>query len=238
MKQVSVCYLNLQSGVAAVRIFSKQTGSKTGPKTGEPVVLRRIEPFSAYPFPERFVVFDLETTGLDAEQDEIIEMAAIKVDRGLVQLTLEGQNIVPFDARCECLQTLVKPSKRVPKSATQIHGITQEMVDQEGRPLESALQDFVRFIGDLPLVAFHANFDMGFLQHAAVRHGISMQNESFCALELARRAWPGLQSYKLGNLAKLIKLPVEDAHRALGDSKRTLMIYCKAAAALQRELAK
>ncbi len=168
--------------------------------------------------PERFVVFDLETTGLDAARHEIIEVGAIKVNRD--------------SARHDGFQCLVKPKKRISKRITQINGISQQMVNDEGEPLDAVLKDFVEFIEDLPLVSFNAEFDMGFLRAAASRHGITFRNHVSCALELARQAWPGRESYKLCDLARDGKLPSEGAHRALEDCKRTIFVYMGACARL------
>jgi DNA polymerase III subunit epsilon len=168
--------------------------------------------------PERFVVFDLETTGLDPARHEIIEIAAIKVNRD-------------SDTH-EAFQYLVKPRKRIPKNITRINGITQQMVDHDGQPLESVLREFAEFVEKLPLVSFNADFDMGFLERSTTQHGIVIRNRVSCALKMARRAWPGRDSYRLCDLARDGGLPLEDMHRALGDCKRTIFVYTGAAVKL------
>lgn len=171
--------------------------------------------------PERFVVFDLETTGLKPQQHEIIEFGAIRVNRDSDQH--------------ETFQALVKPKKKVPKKITEISGITQEMLDQEGEPLDSALPEFLKFVGNLPLVSFNAEFDMAFLEAAIARYepGARITNRVTCALNMARRAWPGRKSYRLADLAKDGGLSLEGTHRALGDYQRALIIYTSAAAKLR-----
>lgn len=165
--------------------------------------------------PERFVVFDLETTGLNPAQHEIIEIAAIKVSR--------DSDVHDY------FQSLVKPLKRIPKGATQKNGITDDMVNKDGEPLETVLREFTEFIADLPLVSFNADFDMGFLERSAKRRGLVIRNRVSCALKMARSAWPGRESYRLGDLAKDGNLSLEDMHRALGDCKRTIFVYTAAA---------
>ena len=182
-------------------------------------VLRRPTKVSLASIPERFVVFDLETTGLNAQKHEIIEIGAIRVNRD--------------SAHHETFQSLVKPSKKVPAKITQITGITQAMVDAEGEPLDIAIQEFFSFIGELPLVAFNAEFDMAFLRAAAQQNSITIRNPVSCALKMARRAWPGRNSYRLTNLAKDGNLSLEGTHRALGDCKRTLTVYVAAASILR-----
>lgn len=98
--------------------------------------------------PEIFIVLDLETTGLDATRDEIIEIAAIRYRKGTTTQ--------------ETLQALVKPSKKVPKKITEITGITQEMLDTKGEPLANVMREFMAFVGERRLVMFNAEFDMAF----------------------------------------------------------------------------
>lgn len=172
--------------------------------------------------PEQFIVLDLETTGLSPDRNEIIEVGAIRVHRD--------------SDHHEVFQTLVKPKKKVPRRITEMTGISQSMVDGEGDQLEVALADFIDFIQDLPLVSFNADFDMRFLRHAAKRHGLVIKNRYTCALQLSRRAWPGLSSYRLAELAKMGNLPGDDAHRALGDCERAMVIFVAAASEVGKNI--
>jgi DNA polymerase III epsilon subunit-like protein len=110
------------------------------------------------------------------------------------------------------------------------------MINGEGVGLEDALVQFMEFIGDLPLVTFNAEFDMGFLNCAAKKHARVINNRYTCALKRARRAWPELQSYRLKDLAKMGKLSDEDTHRALGDCKRTMIVFTAATSALGQKV--
>jgi CRISPR-associated protein Cas2 len=112
------------------------------------------------------------------------------------------------------------------------------MINQEGESLETALTEFVAFVQNLPIIGYNTNFDMRFLQDAAKRYNIMLANKFSDALPMVRRAWPGLPSYKLSNIVKddtFLKwcqaqsLSDEGIHRALGDCKRTLLIYIAAA---------
>ena len=171
------------------------------------------------PLPERFVVFDLETTGLDWSKHEIIEIGAIRVNR-------DSTNHDTF-------QALVRPTRKVPKKITELTGITQEMLEADGDPIAKTLREFLEFAGGLPLVSFNAEFDMSFLAKAAQQAGVVVSNEVSCALIMARRAWPGRQSYRLADLARDGNLGNDGAHRALEDCKRTLVVYVAAAAKLR-----
>jgi len=170
--------------------------------------------------PEEFVVFDLETTGLSPHSDEILEIGAIKVNR--------DSNVSSGLARCQTFQTLVKPSGHIPAMITKINGISEQMVDKDGESIETALKGFMSFVGDLPLVSYNADFDMGFIESAANKYGIPVTNSHVCALKMARRAWPRRKNYKLCDMAKDGQLSDADAHRALGDCQRTLIIFVAA----------
>ncbi len=164
--------------------------------------------------PGKFVVLDLETTGLSPEKDEIIEIGAIRFSLG-------AETHPTF-------QSFVKPDNAISQTITKLTGITQLMVENDGLSATEALEEFSAFIGELPLVTFNAPFDMGFLWNTGKRHGIAIKNRYTCALQLSRRAWPELPSHRLADLAKIANLPDDDTHRALGDSKRALYIFAAA----------
>ncbi|MGV3456950.1 3'-5' exonuclease [Sphingomonas sp.] len=170
--------------------------------------------------PERFVIFDFETTGLNPDSHEIIEIGAIRANRD--------------SDMHETFQTFVIPQGRISARITEITGINREMVKRDGLPLDQALSEFRAFVGDLPLIAYNAEFDDGFLKSACRRiEAESFANEVCCALKMARRAWPGRRSYKLAELARDGGLSLENAHPALGDCHRTLIVYTAAARKLR-----
>jgi DNA polymerase III subunit epsilon len=172
--------------------------------------------------PERFVVLDLETTGLSPEMDEIIEIGAIRATLGM-------ETHATFE-------TLVIPQKEITEAISRINGITQRMVERDGRPTDLSLREFVEFIGDLPLVTFNAPFDMGFLWSAGRKCGIEIKNRYACALQISRRAWPNLQNHRLPDLARWAKLPSDDMHRALGDSERALRVFVAAVSLVSQKV--
>lgn len=166
--------------------------------------------------PERFVIFDFETTGLNPDSHEIIEIGAIRANRD--------------SDMHETFQTFVIPQGRISARITEITGINREMVKRDGLPLDQALSEFRAFVGDLPLIAYNAEFDDGFLKSACRRvETETFANEVCCALKMARRAWPGRRSYKLTELARDGGLSLKNVHRALGDCHRTLIVYTAAA---------
>lgn len=167
--------------------------------------------------PECFIVFDLETTGLDPSRHEVIEVAAIKFKRG---------NEVH-----ETFSTLIYTNKRISKTITDITGITKSMIENEGRPPSEVWPAFLEFIGSNPVIAYNFPFDHSFLmpalsKYAGVNH---LPNNKVCALKLARKAWPGLKSYKLGVLGKMGGVNIGEEHRALSDANTALVIFLHAA---------
>lgn len=172
--------------------------------------------------PHQFVVIDLETTGLSPTAHEIIEIGALKI-------TLEMSQHPAF-------QTFVRPAKPVPTNITKMTGITQAMLDEHGIELKSALQLLMEFIGDLPLVTYNAQFDMGFLWTAAMRCGVVLPNHYSCALKRARRAFPDFPSHKLSYMAERFNLPEENQHRAVGDCKRTAHVFLLSTVALNQKV--
>lgn len=169
--------------------------------------------------PPHFIVFDLETTGLDPLKHKIIEIGAIRVNRDSIHH--------------DSLQSLIKINGKVPEKITELTGITSDMLSAKGEPIETALPEFLDFIGDMRLVSFNAPFDMGFIKAAAATQGRAITNPVSCALDMARRAWPGRKSYKLAELAKDGGLSTQN-HRAIDDCKLALMVYTAAANKLRR----
>jgi DNA polymerase III epsilon subunit family exonuclease len=200
---VMTAFLILVLFVGAAWWFGKKKSRPSSPKR-----------LVADSVPEKFIVFDFETTGLRAEQHEIIEIGAIRVNRDGV--------------RHDTFQSFIRSRERVPARIEELTGITDSMLQQDGVPLAEALQDFANFVGDLPMVAFNAKFDKGFLREASRVTGIPFKNKISCALEAARRAWPDRESYKLVDLSRDGGLKINDAHRALGDCQRALIVYVAA----------
>lgn len=165
--------------------------------------------------PDTFVVFDLETTGLNSETNEIIEIAAIKY--------IKGSN------NHATVQSLIKPKRKIPAKITEITGITNEMIAQDGQELEVALKEFVEFVNGHRLVSFNAEFDMAFLNVAMEKIGMPLlKNPVSCALKMSRRAWSSRKTFRLADLARDAGIDSGEAHRALEDARRALIIYCAA----------
>ncbi|MFW6381203.1 MAG: PolC-type DNA polymerase III [Bacillota bacterium] len=170
---------------------------------GEPIV---INPDSRPLAELEFVVFDLETTGLNPHACEIIEIGAVK---------LSGEEVI------DEFSSFVCPQGGIPGEITELTGIDQTMV--QGAPkIGEVMDDFLEFIGDGVLVAHNAGFDYGFL-----RANLKQEPEIpiIDTLGLSRALISGLNNYKLNTLARHFNIDLEDHHRALDDARATAGIF-------------
>lgn len=159
------------------------------------------------------VVFDLETTGLSPLEDQIIEISAVKVEKGEVRGTFS---------------TLVDPGRPIPAAATRVNGITDQMV--AGAPtVERAMEQFLAFIGTSVLVGHNIHsFDMRFLYQAiSVGMGRELSNDYIDTLPMARCCLPQLRRHRLTDLAAHFHISTEGAHRALNDCMMNEKCYAK-----------
>lgn len=152
------------------------------------------------------VALDLETTGLQAEHDAILEVAAIKFQGATVLDTLE---------------TLVAPGRPVPYRVQRLTGITPQQLT--GVPqFESIAQKLQQFIGDLPIVGHSIPFDVGFLR----RRGLVRNNALIDTFELATVLLPSLPSYNLGQVAAALGIMVApERHRAMVDTELAMQVF-------------
>jgi DNA polymerase-3 subunit epsilon/ATP-dependent DNA helicase DinG len=154
-----------------------------------------------------FVSIDLETTGLDASNDHIIEIGAVR---------FQG------DRELERFTTLIKPPKSIPARITQITGIRNSDV-ADAPPIETVRPELLAFVGgDVAAVIAHsATFDIGFLRAA----GIEFHRPVYDTLELAQILLPGLASYSLIELCQALNIDETPTHRALSDSLATVELF-------------
>ena len=150
----------------------------------------------------RFVAFDLETTGLDAYTDAIIEIGAVRVESGVIT---------------EEFSQLVDPARHIPLAASNVNHITDDMVT--GMPkIYEVLPSFLTFIGDDILAAHNASFDAKFLMNACRENRFKAPAKFFDTMSLARY-YPGAANKKLATLIDCAGIENDEAHRALGDAR-------------------
>lgn len=158
---------------------------------------------------ESFVVIDLETTGLEWYECEIIEIGAIKYD-----------NCEESDR----FHSYIKPVASVPSRITQITGITNEMLT-DAPDLKSVLPELQEFLSDYVLVAHNAPFDMKFLQNSFDNAlNTELDNEVIDTLPLARQYLKQLGSHKLEVIKRHFGLEF-GSHNAMDDCSTTAKLY-------------
>lgn len=159
-----------------------------------------------------FIVFDLETTGLSAAKNEIIEIGAIKVENGEIK---------------DSFSTFVKPNVSIPHNITELTHITNSMVEN-APPEQEAVEKFLNFCtDDCVLVAHNAGFDTSFIRMAMKRMGKEFKYTYLDTVELSRKLLKELRSHKLNAIAKHLKIKLDNHHRAVDDALATAHIFMK-----------
>jgi len=157
---------------------------------------------------KNYVIVDLETTGLRADTDKIIEIGAIKIENG-------NESIY---------HSFVNPEIPISERIVEIVGITDEMV-KDAPKIGEIIGEFIEFTKDLPLLGHNLLFDFGFLKTAAVQNGYSFQKNGLDTLDIARKYLPELESRKLDYLCEYFGIQDEQHHRAWNDAKVTGELY-------------
>lgn len=164
-------------------------------------------------FYDDYVIFDLETTGLDKDKDFIIEIGALKY-----------KNNVLVDE----FNYLINPLIKLPDVIKEITKITDEdLADKE--TIDKVLPKFIDFVEDLPLLAHNNSFDLGFINKNIKDLNLKeLTNKNIDTLELARIYIKELYNYKLETVKKYFKIN-QVSHRATGDCFTTNYLYqeCK-----------
>lgn len=158
-----------------------------------------------------YVVFDFETTGMSYATDEVIEISAVKVQNGKV---------------VDEFTTLVNPGCPIPYYASEVNGITDDMVGNS--PLiQEVLPEFLEFVGDSVLVGHNIHtFDMKFLYRDVERFcGATLGNDYIDTLQIARIYLPQLERYRLVDLADHYGIDAKGAHRALNDCRMNQLVF-------------
>lgn len=167
---------------------------------------RSLKGDSLLAFPNSYVVLDIETTGFSPLDDEIIEIAALKIE--------EGKTVDNF-------QSLIKPSVEIGDVITKLTGITNDMVSDAPK-IEKVLPSFKSFIGNHILVGHNVNFDINFLYDRFLEVlGCALSNDFMDCLCLARQLLPQLPNHRLGTVGRYFNIDDHGMHRALKDCEVT-----------------
>lgn len=154
---------------------------------------------------DTIVVLDFETTGRNARADRIIEIGAVKLQRGQVM---------------DSFASLVNPEIPLPADIIKITGIEDSML-LDAPLAKDALPRLLDFIGDAPLAAHNASFDCAFLRYELERLGIERSFSSVDTLYFAQKLYPELKRYRLSSVCKHLGVSLKNAHRAVHDATAT-----------------
>lgn len=157
-----------------------------------------------------YVALDVETTGLDPQWDEIIQVGCIRVRDGAIVAQHES---------------LVNPGFEIDEYITKLTGITNEML-ASAPSIEQIAPDIQNFIGDDCIVGHNVTFDINFLYDTFEKCGLTpLKNNFLCTRRLAYWVFPGWGSYKLKILVDKLQLPDGQFHNAMADTLHTYHAY-------------
>ena len=162
-----------------------------------------------------YVVFDLETTGFNAGgADSIIEIGAVKIDNGEIT---------------DRFDELINPGRKLPAKITELTNITDEMLEGKDNE-ENAVKRFKEWVGDLPMVAHNAKFDVSFIVMAHSKYNLGeFTNTVIDTLELSRALDTGYSRHSLSALVKRYDVPWDESahHRGDYDAEGTALVFHK-----------
>ena len=158
---------------------------------------------------DEFVLVDLETTGLSAKEDTIIEIGAIKYKKGI---------------ECGRFETFVNPARKIPPRIIEVTGITDDMV--EAAPyIEEVIGEFIEFIKGNVIIGHNIMFDYSFIKRSAVNHKLEFNEKVIDTLKIARKFLPELPKKSLDYLCEHFGIVDENHHRAVNDAKVAGELY-------------
>ena len=159
------------------------------------------------PFDQVNVALDLETTGLDSDRHQILEIGAVR---------FRGDEVI------ETYQTLVNPGVPIPEFIQRLTHITPQQV-KRAPFFSSVASEIEEFLGADPIIGHNIQFDIGFLAN----NGVPLSNPSYDTWDLASVFLPASRQYSLKYLSTFFQVEHNDAHRALADAMATKNVYIK-----------
>lgn len=160
---------------------------------------------------DRYVALDVETTGLDPAKNRLLEIGAVKVE--------DGKIIGSYG-------TLIDTGIPIPYRIRELTGITDEM-QREGKSLDTAMRELVKFCEGYPILGHNVQFDYGFLKQGAVQCGLRFEKDGIDTLKIARKVLPGMKSRTLPAMCAYYRVDPGNSHRALDDARSAHEIFQK-----------
>lgn len=155
-------------------------------------------------FQDKYVVYDIETSGFNSKTDVITQISAIRVVDGK-----KSNNL---------FNVFIKSGVPIPVQVQELTGITNEVLDMFGVSLQQAMSAFRAYVGTDCLIAHNGKrFDSKFIEVAGESTGIYINNQQEDSMVLAKEVLPGLKSYSLASLVSYFDIQKRDAHRAQND---------------------
>lgn len=162
--------------------------------------------------PNSYVVFDLETTGLNCADCQIAEIGAIKVRDGKAVDTFSQLVYIDFP---------------MPQAALNVNNITDEMLADAPHATE-AMKSFIEFIGEDAVLVGHniKRYDLPIMKRVATACRLDFDYaEAIDTYQLAQLAWPNLERWSMQVLRERLNIKNDDAHRALADCEDEMSVY-------------
>lgn len=151
-----------------------------------------------------FVIIDIETDGLDKEENVIIEIGAVKSEGGIIS---EFQSFISYEGT-------------LPKHIVAMTGITTNMLQDNGKNSKSVLKEFLDFIGDRDIIGYNVNFDIEFIDIALSKLQLEkLKNKRYDLMKFVKNEKLFLANYKLQTVIKEYGVGDEVPHRALEDAR-------------------
>ncbi|NRA47091.1 MAG: 3'-5' exonuclease [Oligoflexales bacterium] len=158
---------------------------------------------------KKLAFLDIETNGFEATSENIIEIAIIGFDGGMLEYEFHS---------------LLKPKTMISRKTTRITGINQSMV-AKAPGFWTVAKKIILLTQDRILVGHNISFDCGFLRSSFREVGFDFKRECLCTLRTARQCLPQLKQHDLQNLAKHMDLPNKPSHRAIDDAKAVMDLF-------------
>ena len=156
-----------------------------------------------------YAIVDIETTGGYASANGITEIAVY---------IHNGKKVIKH------FETLINPQQPIPRYIVSLTGINDEML-KDAPLFEEIAPTLFSLLSDNIFIAHNVNFDFSFVKHQLKLAGFDLATPKLCTVRLARKVFPALPSYSLGNLCRSLNIKVDGRHRAGGDAKATVQLF-------------